>query len=30
MNRQDAERIAVGYLKPVYGFALKRCRNAQT
>jgi len=29
MNRQDAERIAVGYLKPVYGFALKRCRNAQ-
>ena len=29
MNRQDAERIAIGFLKPVYGFALKRCRNAQ-
>ena len=29
MNRQDAERIAVEFLKPVYGFALKKCRNAQ-
>lgn len=29
MNRQDAERIVAGFLKPVYGFALKRCRNAQ-
>jgi len=29
MNRQDAERIVSGFLKPVYGFALKRCRNAQ-
>lgn len=29
MNRQDAERIVIEFLKPVYGFALKRCRNAQ-
>ena len=29
MNRQDAERIAIEFLKSVYGFALKRCRNAQ-
>ena len=27
MNRTDAERIITEYLKPVFGFALKRCRN---
>ncbi len=27
MTKQDAEKITAGYLKPVYGFALKRCRN---
>ncbi len=27
MNRQDAERIITEYLKPVFGFALKRCKN---
>lgn len=29
VNRQNAERIVAEYLKPVYGFALKRCRNIQ-
>ena len=29
MKRQDAERIATQYLKPVYGFALKRCHTIQ-
>lgn len=29
MNKQDAERITIEYLKPVYGFALKRCRSLQ-
>ena len=29
MNKQDAEKITTEYLKPVYGFALKRCRNLQ-
>ncbi|MGN1479139.1 MAG: RNA polymerase sigma factor, partial [Acutalibacteraceae bacterium] len=29
MNRQDAERITTEYLKPVYGFALKRCADMQ-
>lgn len=29
MNRTDAERITTEYLKPIYGFALKRCRNMQ-
>lgn len=29
MKRQDAERIITEYLKPIFGFALKRCRNAQ-
>ena len=29
MNKQDAERITTEYLKPVYGFALKRCRSLQ-
>ncbi|MBQ4047124.1 MAG: RNA polymerase sigma factor [Clostridia bacterium] len=28
MNRQDAEKIITEYLKPIFGFALKRCRNA--
>lgn len=27
MNRQDAERIITEYLKPVFGFALKRCKS---
>ena len=29
MNRFDADRITAEYLKPVYGFALKRCANLQ-
>ena len=29
MTRQDAERLIKEYVKPVYGFALKRCRNLQ-
>ena len=29
MKRQDAERIITEYLKPIFGFALKRCKNAQ-
>ena len=29
MNKQDAERITTEYLKPVYCFALKRCRSLQ-
>ena len=29
MNRQDAETIITEYIKPVFGFALKRCRNPQ-
>ncbi|MGN0487043.1 MAG: sigma-70 family RNA polymerase sigma factor [Acutalibacteraceae bacterium] len=29
MNRQEAERIVTEYLKPVFGFALKRCRSLQ-
>jgi len=29
MNKQDAGQITSAYLKPVYGFALKRCRNLQ-
>ncbi|MDY4897515.1 MAG: RNA polymerase sigma factor [Eubacteriales bacterium] len=28
MNRQDAENIITEYLKPIFGFALKRCKNA--
>lgn len=28
MNRKDAEKIITEYLKPVFGFALKRCRSA--
>ena len=27
MFRQDAERIITEYMKPIFGFALKRCRN---
>ncbi len=29
MNRQDAEKIITEYLKPIFGFALKRCKNVQ-
>ncbi|MBQ9798118.1 MAG: RNA polymerase sigma factor [Clostridia bacterium] len=28
MNRQDAEKIINEYLQPIFGFALKRCKNA--
>jgi len=28
MNRQEAETIITEYLKPIFGFALKRCKNA--
>ena len=28
MNRQDVEKIITEYLKPIFGFALKRCKNA--
>ena len=28
MNRQDSEKIITEYLKPIFGFALKRCKNA--
>ena len=28
MKRQDAEKIIKEYLKPIFGFALKRCKNA--
>ena len=27
VNREHAEKIIAEYLKPVFGFALKRCRN---
>ena len=27
MNRQDAEKIITEYLKPIFGFAMKRCKN---
>ena len=29
MKKQDVDRITTEYLKPIYGFALKRCRNHQ-
>ncbi|MBR4292679.1 MAG: RNA polymerase sigma factor [Clostridia bacterium] len=29
MNRQDAEITITEYLKPIFGFALKRCKTAQ-
>lgn len=27
MNRQDVEKIITEYLEPIFGFALKRCKN---
>ncbi len=27
MNKQDAEKIITEYLKPIFGFALKHCKN---
>lgn len=29
MNRQDSEKIITEYLKPIFGFTLKRCKNSQ-
>lgn len=29
MNRQDVERTITEYLKPIFGFAMKRCKNMQ-
>ena len=29
MNRQDVEKIITEYLKPIFGFALKRCKSLQ-
>lgn len=29
MNRKDAESIITGYVKPIFGFALKRCKSVQ-
>ena len=29
MNKQESERIITEYIKPVFGFALKRCRSLQ-
>ena len=29
MNRQDAEKIISEYVKPIFGFALKRCKSIQ-
>lgn len=29
MNKQEAEKLATDYLRPVFGFALKRCRTVQ-
>ena len=29
MKRQDAEKIITEYLKPIFGFALKRCKSMQ-
>lgn len=29
MNRQDVERTVTEYLKPIFGFALKRCKSIQ-
>lgn len=29
MLRQDAERIIIEYMKPIFGFALKRCKSVQ-
>ena len=27
MNRQDVEKTITKYLKPIFGFALKRCKS---
>ena len=29
MNRQDVEKNVTEYLKPIFGFALKRCKSLQ-
>ena len=29
MNKQDAEKLITECVKPIYGFTLKRCKNAQ-
>lgn len=29
MEKQEADRLAAAYLKPIFGFALKRCKNRQ-
>ncbi len=29
MNRQDVEKIITEYLRPIFGFALKRCKSIQ-
>ncbi len=29
MNRQDVEKILAAYVKPIFGFALKRCKSPQ-
>ena len=29
MKKQDAEQIITEFVKPVYGFALKRCKTVQ-
>ena len=29
MNKQYAEKVITEYLKPIFGFALKRCKNVQ-
>ena len=29
MNRQNAEKIVTEYLKPIFGFALKRCKTVE-
>ena len=29
MNKQNAEKLISEYLKPIFGFALKRCKNAR-
>ena len=29
MNKTVTEKIIAEYLKPIFGFALKRCRNIQ-
>ncbi len=29
MNKQNAEKIITEYLKPIFGFALKRCKSTQ-